>query len=327
MILADKIIKERKIKGWSQEDLAEKLGVSRQSVSKWEGAQSIPDLNRIIEMSKLFSCSTDYLLVDDLEEKDSLEYDLEENLKTRSFSLEEANSYLEIEKLMSKRKAFAVMLFILSPIVLIGLSGLAEISKFKMEERQAVGLGLTILMIFVLLGIYILMKASFKLKKFEFLEKELIDTEYGVDGMVKERKIAYEETHNRKIILGISLIIGGVLPLFTSIIISGDEDIYYVFSVCILLFLVGLGVRELVETSIVWSSFNKIIQVDEFSPEEKLYNKKLDPYYGAYWLLVVAIYLVYSFIWKNWNVSWVIFAVSGLLFPVYVNLLKSFVKK
>ena len=62
MILADKIIDERKKNGWSQEELADKLGVSRQSVSKWEGAQSVPDLQRILEMSKLFGVSTDYLL-------------------------------------------------------------------------------------------------------------------------------------------------------------------------------------------------------------------------------------------------------------------------
>ena len=48
MILADKIIDEIKKNGWTQEDLAEKLDVSRQSVSKWESGQSIPDLNRIL---------------------------------------------------------------------------------------------------------------------------------------------------------------------------------------------------------------------------------------------------------------------------------------
>lgn len=64
MILADKIIEERKRNGWSQEELAEKLGVSRQSVSKWEGAQSVPDLQRILEMSRIFGVSTDYLLKD-----------------------------------------------------------------------------------------------------------------------------------------------------------------------------------------------------------------------------------------------------------------------
>ena len=50
MILADKIIELRKRSGMSQEELAEKLGVSRQSVSKWEGAQSTTDINRILQL-------------------------------------------------------------------------------------------------------------------------------------------------------------------------------------------------------------------------------------------------------------------------------------
>ena len=60
MILADKIILLRKKNGWSQEELAEKMNVSRQSVSKWEGANSIPDISKIIDMSKIFGVSTDY---------------------------------------------------------------------------------------------------------------------------------------------------------------------------------------------------------------------------------------------------------------------------
>ena len=47
MILADKIIENRKKNGWSQEELADMLDVSRQSVSKWESAQAIPDMKKI----------------------------------------------------------------------------------------------------------------------------------------------------------------------------------------------------------------------------------------------------------------------------------------
>ena len=61
MILAEKIMTLRKKNGWSQEELAEQMNVSRQSVSKWESGASIPDLERIIAMSKLFGVSTDYL--------------------------------------------------------------------------------------------------------------------------------------------------------------------------------------------------------------------------------------------------------------------------
>ena len=49
MFLADKIINLRKKAGWSQEELAGRLGVTRQSVSKWEGAQSVPDIEKIAQ--------------------------------------------------------------------------------------------------------------------------------------------------------------------------------------------------------------------------------------------------------------------------------------
>ena len=53
MIFADKLITLRKKAGWSQEELAEKLGVTRQSVSKWEGAQSVPDIDKILQLARL----------------------------------------------------------------------------------------------------------------------------------------------------------------------------------------------------------------------------------------------------------------------------------
>ena len=62
MILADKIIEERKRNGWSQEELAEKLGVSRQAVSKWERDLSYPDVNSIPKLADIFGVSVDELM-------------------------------------------------------------------------------------------------------------------------------------------------------------------------------------------------------------------------------------------------------------------------
>ena len=70
MPLADKIMELRKKQGWSQIDLADRLDVSRQSVSKWEMAQAVPELDKIIKMSELFSVTTDYLLKDDTPKPD-----------------------------------------------------------------------------------------------------------------------------------------------------------------------------------------------------------------------------------------------------------------
>ena len=62
MKLSEKIAGERKKLGWSQEELAERLGVSRQAVSKWESGQSVPDLTKLLGLSKVFGVTTDYLL-------------------------------------------------------------------------------------------------------------------------------------------------------------------------------------------------------------------------------------------------------------------------
>lgn len=62
MDLAERIQQLRKKKGFSQEELASKVGVSRQAVSKWESGQSTPDLEKMIRMSEIFEVTTDYLL-------------------------------------------------------------------------------------------------------------------------------------------------------------------------------------------------------------------------------------------------------------------------
>ena len=67
MDIAEKIIKLRKENGWSQEDLAEKLYVSRQAISRWENGTALPDAQNVLQISKLFNVTTDYLLNDDYE--------------------------------------------------------------------------------------------------------------------------------------------------------------------------------------------------------------------------------------------------------------------
>ncbi len=67
MKLADKILTLRKQNGFSQEDLAEKLNVSRQAISRWEVGSAQPDASNVLQLSKLFGVTADYLLNDDYE--------------------------------------------------------------------------------------------------------------------------------------------------------------------------------------------------------------------------------------------------------------------
>lgn len=62
MDFSEKILSLRKSRGLTQEQLAEKLNVSRQSVSKWESGQAIPELETIVALCRVFDITTDYLL-------------------------------------------------------------------------------------------------------------------------------------------------------------------------------------------------------------------------------------------------------------------------
>ena len=107
MIFADKLIRLRKKAGWSQEELASRLDVSRQSVSKWESAQSIPDLEKIVRLSKLFGVTTDYLLKDEMTDEEMPKESSKES-EVRYVSMQEANRFMEIKEQTSKMIAYGV---------------------------------------------------------------------------------------------------------------------------------------------------------------------------------------------------------------------------
>ena len=90
MKLNDKILSCRKKAGMSQEALAEKLGVSRQAISKWELGTALPELDNLLAISKLFGVTTDWLLNDDPEETPTSEEPPKESIEKANDPVEEA---------------------------------------------------------------------------------------------------------------------------------------------------------------------------------------------------------------------------------------------
>ena len=157
MILAEKISEERKKNGWSQEELAEKLSVSRQSVSKWESGQSVPDLNRILEMARIFGVTTDYLLKDEIEEAENVDgfKSTESSKKLRKVTMEEADEFLRIKTKTSPIIAFGVSLCVASAAPLIALIGLSESRRIGITEDFASGIGVAILLVMVAVAVFL----------------------------------------------------------------------------------------------------------------------------------------------------------------------------
>ena len=315
MILADKITEERKKNGWSQEELADKLGVSRQAVSKWESAGAVPDLQRIIQLSELFSVSTDYLLKDEMEVEASSDMmkGINEDMTLRKVSMEEANEFLEMKRKGAPSIANAVSMCIISPALLIFLSGMAESGVAKMTEGMAAGVGMIFLFVMVALAVFTFITYGIRESRMEHFEKENFETAYGVTGMVKEKRRDYEGTFARGISFGVVFCILAALPLIIAGTM-GASDFVCCSLVGLLLIMVAAGVNMMIRVGMIKSSYDTLLQEGEFSAEEKLAKKKSEPFAGAYWCLVTAIYLGWSFWTMNWSTTWIVWPVAGVLF-------------
>lgn len=328
MILADKIMNERKRNGWSQEELAEKLGVSRQSVSKWEGAQSVPDLNRIIQMADIFGVTTDYLLKDEIEAKvepEVIKEHVELEQEVINVSMEEASEYLQVQKEAAPWLAFGVSLCILSPIVLILLAGLSGTGIGGISENAAGAVGIVVLLVMVATAVVTFIKIGSKTEKFQYLEKMIIETAYGVDGMVKEKKNETAEKFNMLTTIAIVLCILSCLPLLIASFMT-EQGLVLIIMVCILLALISVAVNIFVRVGTIKESYDKLLQTGDYTIEKKKVGPILGTINVIYWTITVAIYLAISLPTQNWQYTWVIWPVAGVLYAAVIAIAKAVLK-
>ena len=319
MIFADKLIRLRKKSGMSQEEFAEKMNVSRQAVSKWESAQSIPDLERILKIADMFGVTTDYLLKDDIEDEEFSGIDYSE--KTRKVTLEQANEYLSLRKKAAPRIALAVCMWIVSIIPLFVLGGLAELGGL-MSENLAGGIGMIILLIIAAAAVGLFKQTNYKSDAYKFLNSEPFESEYGVAGMVREQQKAFHDKYMRSNIIGTCLCILSVIPLFVGAAL--DNELLTVILLGVMIFIAACAVFIFVSVGIRWESMKKLLKEGDYSDEKKNRSRVNGTIAAIYWPVVVAIYLAWLFLERNPkngdSRSWVVFPVAGVLFAAVLGI-------
>lgn len=325
MIFADKLIQLRKKSGWSQEELAEQLNVTRQSVSKWEGAQAVPDLDKLLRLSELFGVSMDYLLKDNLEEPESIT-PAEVMSPIRRVSLEEASAFLRAKETTAKPIAYATLLCILSPICLFILGAACQIPGYGLHENVGGGIGMIVLLVFVAAAVAIYISCGTKTAPFEYLEKETFETEYGVSGMVKERKEKFKSTYTRNNIIGTCLCILSLIPLFAGATISEEDELFLTLMLSITLALAGIGVVFLVRVGVIQASYEKLLQEGDYTRLKKKNRPITATVAIVYWLTATSIFLVLLFTIDPGN-SWIIWPIAGVLYPAVAAVTKALVNR
>ncbi|HCG67846.1 MAG TPA: XRE family transcriptional regulator [Clostridiales bacterium] len=316
MILADKIIRLRKKNGWSQEELAEKMNVSRQAVSKWESAQTVPDLEKILQLSGLFGVTTDYLLKDELESEEYTDSAAESGVKR--VTLAEANEFIDWRRSAAVRIAVAVFLCIASVIPLLLLAAASEANMLGMTAEFAGAVGMVIFLVTVTVAVVIFVYCGFRNAPYAYLDKEVFETEYGVKGMVREKQKAYRNAYVRSNMIGVGICVLSPVALFVGAF-SGDE-FFTVLMLTVTLLAVGVGVIFFITAGVRWASMQKLLREGDFSDREKKRSGLKESVGTIYWLLAVAIYLGWSFATDNWTISWIVWPIAGVLFAAVMQI-------
>ena len=315
MILADKIITLRKKNGWSQEEFAEKVGVSRQAISKWESAQSVPDLDKILRMSELFGVTTDFLLKDEFETEDYTGSTAEDS-PLRAVSMEDANAYLAYKRSASTKIAFGVLLCILSPICLILLEGFAEAGMMAEVIASAVGVCVLLAMIAVAVSTFI--ATALAGKKWKFIdEKKSFELSYGVDGMVREKRAAFSSKYTVLTVTGVVLCIFCAAPLIVTSVL--EMELLSVIMVGVLLAICGAGVFCFVLGGVQYDAYTNLLAGDRRIGTKKHVSKVKTTealISEVYWLITTAIYFIWSFSTGAWHISWLTWVIGGALFSI-----------
>lgn len=346
MALGEKIYNLRKQSGWSQEELAEQCEVSRQSVSKWESGQSVPDLDKILLLSDIFQVSTDYLLKEQTEDdtrqdppegEDGADHakqtDRKESAPEEKFEelvgdhaekqsamrvlfREEAMEYLDLVYDSAPKIAFGVMLCILSPVVLLLLGIFSEYHIVPISEDMAGGIGVIVLLIMVAAAVGIFITTGFHLEKYEYLEKEVFELEAGLEYELRKEREERRRHFPQLIVAGVILCILSVVPLMIAAAVDAS-DLFCCISLVLLFVIVSVGVLILIITGMNEESYKKLLQEEDYSRPNKEVKDKVG---AVYWPCILVIYLVYSFITGNWGYSWIIWPIAGVAYAAIVGI-------
>ena len=335
MQLADKIMTLRKKSGWSQEELAEKLDVSRQSVSKWESGQSIPELDKVVQISTLFGVSTDYLLKnepDDSEPESEIAKEPSEEPYAdpaekpgpgRTISEEDARETIRDARKKTLMYAIGVFLCILSPVLLI---------------QEQIAAGLAVLLAFVAIAVALFITADHFWRESPFSHYEKGDMlSPGAASFVRENRPTAERRFLIFQVFGVVLCILSPLPLLIVALLRQEiaADATYERLVGVLLGTVAIGVFLLMlcgTEQTVWKRYRMILagkapktvldgeELDDASEREK--NPKKYVFEKIFWPFVTAIYLIVSFITKRWDISWLIWPAAAAVDALVIVILQ-----
>jgi len=319
MILAEKIVRLRKQFGWSQEELAEKMNVSRQSVSKWESTSSIPDLNRIIMLAELFDVSTDFLLKDENEVFDSPVGSKEPGIT--QISLEQATNYVENKMEVATLTTKGVILCLCSVIPLFFFLAMAQTNRLNLTGDIAAAIGVVGILVMVSIAVSFFIKTNQYERDVAVIDDEEFELAYGVHSVFQEKLKKFKGTYNRRLSVGIFMFITSFVPLMVVSMFYRGSDVTLMMLI-VLFLIIAAGIYIVIPVSTKYDAYNNILKDSSLDTAKSKRTKRAEKLAAFYWPLLTAIFLGWSLWTMDWGVTWIVWPVGAVLFVALVGLME-----
>lgn len=298
----------RKLKGWTQTELADKLGVTNQAISKWENGDSFPDTALLIPLSELFGVSVDYLLkgrysAGAAEKDDKRENAETDTAKENAAAKEENDNDADDVKLAAVKPAEWKKKF--SVLLCAGLAaifaGVIEIILVGILNEDFALYGATIMLLFFAAGVPLLVYAG------------MTDALYYLNVNAETWKPTIK-SFSIKTATGVGLCIIAA----ATFVLAGLADVYperQALILAITLTAAFVMIFAAVALFIVGGlKFSNVVK--DYAPEYRDYKRKeegLSRFSGVIMLTATAIFLVLGFLKDIWHPGWIVFPVGGIL--------------
>lgn len=253
MTLSEKIIFFRKKQNWSQEELAEHMGVSRQSVSKWESGVSVPELDRIVMLCRLFDVTADTLIRDDLD-PDGVA--METGDGTPLLTLQDAYAYAADCRIAAQKIALGAAACTASPALLVALSGISGL--------LCTALGLPAMFLLIAWAVWLFIHAGIATGKYRYIEKGRFRPLPETSAWVRTAQNQFHPVLTRSLAFGVVLCVFSPAMIMAGSglggLLFGRSGMGACFGVGGMLAVIAAGVYLIVHSSTVQSGYKKLLK-------------------------------------------------------------------
>lgn len=278
----------RKSKGMSQEELAEKLDVSRQAVSKWETGETSPETEKIILICDIFNCTMDTLVKGKITDSDN------SNIKI----------YDDFMNKFSKGVSLGVFLILLGVTILLTIIGLVP-NEENLEKYVVIGVA--ILLIFVVCAVPLFIVLGIKMDSIQKKYRDIIHA-YNYN---EEEIDKFNAKFSIVIALSVAVILIGVIVM---ILIYGFQliNIKSTLPVAIFMSFVTISVPFLVNAGIIKSKYDKTFYRYGNGVLDKKAEEMIGKWSAVIMLSATIIYFILGFIFNLWQYNWIVFLIGSM---------------